>query len=349
MSTPDVPVARPEAGAAVRHIPLNRAVREALEYEMEHDPTVFMMGEDIGAFGGVYQTATGFLEKFGPERVRDTPISESAFLAAGLGAAMSGLKPIVEVMFVDFVGVCLDPLYNAAAKASYHTAGRQPAPMVIVMGVGGGYSDGSQHSQTLYSTLAHLPGLKVVVPSNAYDAKGLMHSAIADPNPVVYMMHKRLLGMGWFEPIPEATVHVPRGRYTVPIGKARVCREGTDVTVVGVGETVFHALEAAAGFEAQGVSVEVVDLRSVAPLDRETLCHSARKTGRLVVVDEDYRTCGVAGEVIATVVESEFRALRAPPQRVTFPDIPIPYARPLERFVRPDVQKVVDAVRATLA
>lgn len=323
---------------------MNRAIREALEYEMAHDPTVFMMGEDIGVFGGIYQTATGFIDKFGAHRVLDTPISEAGFMAAAAGAAIAGLKPVVELMFVDFVGVCLDPIYNMAAKNAYHSAGRQPVPMVMVTAVGGGLSDASQHSQTLYATFAHLPGLKIVVPSNAYDARGLMHAAIRDPNPVIFMIHKQLSGMQWFHPVKEATTVVPQDRYEVDIGTAAVCRQGGDVTLVGFGVTLHYALQAAEILAQQGVEAEVIDVRSIVPLDRETILQSVRKTGRLVVVDEDYGNCGVAGEIIASMTERDITMFKSSPRRVTFPDIPIPYSRAMEMHVRPTVEKIVTAV-----
>ncbi|MBL4802385.1 MAG: alpha-ketoacid dehydrogenase subunit beta [Emcibacter sp.] len=334
-----------EVKKQVRKIPVNRAIREALEYELLHDKKTFFMGEDIALFGGVYQTATGFPEKFGPDRIIDTPISEAGFMAAATGAAMSGMKPIVELMFVDFLGVCLDPIYNAAAKGAYHSDGAQPVPMTIITGIGGGYSDASQHSQTLFATFAHLPGIKVVVPSNAYDAKGLLHAAIRDPNPVVYMLHKRLTGMGWFDPIKDAAVHVPKEDYVIPMGEAAIVREGRDITLVGWGETLWMAVRAAESLEKDGISAEVIDLRTIVPLDRETVFNSVAKTGRLIAIDEDYRMCGVAGEVIASVVEQDVSVLKATPQRVTFPDIPIPYARSLESYVRPNMDKIVAAAK----
>lgn len=329
-------------------IPLHRAVREALAWEMANDPSVFVMGEDVGIMGSVFQIAAGLLEEFGPERVRDTPISESGFMAAATGAAMAGMKPVVELMFVDFVGVCLDPIMNMAAKNAYHTGGAQPVPMVIATGIGGGYCDASQHSQSLFATFAHLPGLKVVCPSNAYDARGLMHAAIADPNPVVYMFHKKLTGMGWFGPLKTAAVRVPDQKFEVPIGKAFVRREGTDVTLVGWSVTLHQALEAADKLAEQGVSAEVIDLASLVPMDVDTILASVRKTGRLVVADEDYQNCGVASEVITRVVERDFGALKAAPQRVCFPDIPIPFAREMEDAARPDADKIAAAAQSIL-
>jgi len=328
-----------------RVLPLNRAVREALEYEMDNDPSVFMMGEDIAVFGGVYQTATGFLDKYGEHRVRDTPISEAAFISAAGGAAMAGMKPVVELMFIDFMGVCFDPILNFISKHAYHTDGQQGLPMVIVTGAGGGYHDGSQHSQCLYASLAHVPGLKIVLPTTAYDAKGLMHSAIADPNPVVFVLHKRLIGSTWFQMIRESSTMVPEGYYQLPIGEAAVRREGSDITLVGLGETVYHALSAAESLAQEGLSAEVIDLRTLVPLDRDCVRRSVAKTGRLLVIDEDYRTCGIAGEVIASVVEHDVSMLKSTPGRVTFPDNPIPLARPLELHARPDTEKVLTAVR----
>ena len=327
---------------------LHRAVRDALDWEMAQDPRVFVMGEDVAVFGSVFQVAAGLLEKYGSERVRDTPISESGFISAAVGAAMSGMKPVVELMFIDFVGVCLDPIYNMAAKNAYHSGGAQPVPMVIMTGIGGGYADGSQHSQSLFATFAHLPGLKVVVPSNAYDARGLMHAAIADPNPVVFMFHKKLTGMGWFNPVKTAAVPVPRERYEVPIGKAFVRRSGTDITLVGWSVTVHQAMDAAEMLARDGISAEVIDLASLVPMDIDTVIESVRKTGHLIVVDEDYRNCGVAGEVIARVVERDIGMLKGPPQRICFPDVPIPFALNMELHLRPDAQKIAAEARRSL-
>lgn len=331
-----------------RKVLMNRAIREALDHELSTDPTVFFMGEDVGEFGGVYQTATGLLAKHGAERVRDTPISEAGFMAAAAGAAMAGMRPVVELMFVDFMGVCLDPIYNFMAKHAMHTGGKQSMPVTIMTGIGGGYSDASQHSQTLFATFAHLPGMKVVAPSNAYDARGLLHASIRDPNPVIFMMHKELLGLGLWGAMPEATSIVPDEAYEVPIGKAFVRREGADVTIVGLASTTHMAMRAAAELEKSDIDAEVIDLVSVVPMDRETILASVEKTGRLVVVDEDYRNCGVAGEVIASVVEEIGQTLKAPPRRIAFPDIPIPYARPLEMAARPNANMIVETTTQLL-
>lgn len=229
-----------------RKLTIARAMAEAVAQEMRMDPSVFVMGEDIGKLGGVYGNTRGLLEEFGAERIRDTPISETAFIGAAVGAAQDGMRPVVELMFVDFFGVCFDAIYNLMAKNIYFSGGNFKVPMVLMTSTGGGYSDAGQHSQCLYGTFAHLPGMKVVCPSNAYDAKGLMTAAMRDDSPVVYMYHKSLQGMGWLATEPGATVRTPEESYTLEIGKAKVVREGTDVTIVSVGMGVHHALKAAA-------------------------------------------------------------------------------------------------------
>ncbi|MEL6343673.1 MAG: alpha-ketoacid dehydrogenase subunit beta [Myxococcota bacterium] len=333
----------PESTQPARKLTIARAMAEAIALEMRTDPTVFVMGEDIAALGGVFGNTRGLLDEFGPQRIRDTPISETAFMGVATGAAMDGMRPVVELMFVDFFGVCFDAIYNCMAKNAYFSGGTVKVPVVLMTSTGGGYSDAGQHSQCLYGTFAHLPGMKVVSPSNAYDAKGLMTAAIQDDNPVVFMYHKGLQGMGWLKTEPGATVAVPNDRYTVEIGKAAVVREGRDVTIVGLAMGVHNALRAADQLAADGVSAEVIDLRSLVPLDREAVIASVRKTGRLIVVDEDYHSYGVSGEIIASVVEHDVGILKATPQRVTYPDVPIPFARPLEQFCLPNAEKIVAA------
>ncbi|WP_339709712.1 alpha-ketoacid dehydrogenase subunit beta [uncultured Sphingosinicella sp.] len=325
-----------------RRLTIARAISEAIGQEMERDPSVLVMGEDIGQLGGVFGTTTGLLDKFGAERVRDTPISETAFIGAAVGLAAAGMRPIVELMFVDFFGVCMDAIYNLAAKQSYFSGGQVTCPMVLMTSVGGGYGDAGQHSQTLYATFGHLPGLKVVIPSNAHDAKGLMLAAIRDPNPVVFMYHKALQGMGWLGTVQRSITDAPEGDYVVPIGKAAIVREGSDITLVGLGLSVHHALDAAARLEKQVHSAEVIDLRSIAPLDRETVRDSVRKTGRLLVVDDDYMSYGVGAEIIASVCEAGI-PLRAAPRRIAHPDIPVPFTPVMEHFVLPDADKVTAA------
>lgn len=333
-------------GTNERRLTIARAMAESIQQEMQNDDRVFVMGEDIGELGGVFGNTRGLLEEFGKERVRDTPISETAFISAAVGAAQDGMRPVVELMFVDFFGVCFDAIYNLMAKDIYFSGGGVKVPMVLMTSTGGGYSDAGQHSQCLYGTFAHLPGMKVVSPSNAYDAKGLMTAAMRDDSPVVYMYHKRLQGMGWLGTEAGATVDTPEQSYTVEIGKAKVVRKGTDVTLVGLAMGVHNALKAADKLAEQGVSAEVIDLVSLVPLDRETVIDSVEKTGRLIVIDEDYHSYGISGEIIATVSEHDISKLKAAPKRVTYPDVPVPFARPMEQFCLPNPDKIVAAYRA---
>ncbi len=332
-----------------RLLTTSKAIAEAISQEMERDPNVFVMGEDIGTYGGIFGATEGLLAKHGPERIMDTPISETAFIGAAVGAAVSGMRPIAELMFVDFFGVCMDQIYNHMAKIHYMSGGNLKVPMVLTMAIGGGYGDASQHSQTLFGTFAHLPGMKIVVPSTPYDAKGLMISAIRDDNPVLYMFHKGVMGLGWMTPNPRATADVPEAPYTIPIGKADVKREGRDLTIVTLSLMVHRALDAAEDLAKDGIEAEVLDLRSVVPLDREAIVASVKKTKRLLVVDEDYTSFGLTGEVITSVVEGAFDHLDAPPMRLAYPDVPIPYSRPLEEFCLPDREKIAAAAKKLLA
>lgn len=324
-----------------RKITIAKAMAEAIAHEMRADPGVVVMGEDIAQLGGVFGNTRGLLEEFGPERVRDTPISETAFIGAAVGMAASGMRPIVELMFVDFFGVCMDAIYNLAAKQSYFSGGSVACPMVLMTSVGGGYGDAGQHSQTLFATFGHMPGLKVVVPSNAYDAKGMMIAAIRDPNPVVFMFHKALQGMGWLGTVQRSVVDVPEDGFVVELGKAAVVRDGGDITIAGLGHTVHLALDAAAELAKRGIETEVIDLRSIAPLDRETVLASVRKTGAFLSVDDDYNSYGVGAELIASVAEAV--PLRALPQRISYPDIPVPFAPEMEHAVLPSADKIVAA------
>jgi pyruvate dehydrogenase E1 component beta subunit len=318
----------------------NKALSEAIRLEMERDPNVFVMGEDVGVYGGIFGATEGLFQKFGPERVMDTPISETAFIGAGIGAASEGMRPIVELMFVDFFGVCMDQIYNQMAKIPYMSGGNVKLPMVLMTAVGGGYSDAAQHSQTLYATFAHLPGMKVVAPTTPYDLKGMMISAIRDDNPVVFMFHKTLQGLGWMDQLDASLGHVPEESYTVPLGKVKIVREGTDLTIIGIQMTTVHALEAAKRLEADGISAEVIDLRSLVPLDRDTILQSIKKTHRLLVVDEDYLSYGMTAEIAALAAEHALYDLEAPIKRIAIPDVPIPYSRPLEQFILPNADKI---------
>ena len=339
-----------------RELTLSQAINEAIRLEMRRDPTIIVLGEDIAggagrahlgfvdAWGGPLRATHGLITEFGPTRVIDTPIAEMGFVGAAVGAAMTGLRPIVEVMFVDLIGVCYDQIINQAAKMHYMMGGQVRLPLVIRTAFcsrgdkrtyGGGAA--AQHSQTLYSVLAHVSGLKVVVPSTAYNAKGLIASAIRDDGPVVVLEHK-FLGFA-------AKSHVPELPYTYPIGKAEVVRAGTDVTLFGIGRMTHVCLEAAAGLEGRGVSAEVVDVLTLAPLDEETILESVRRTHRLVVVDEDNPVASMARDIAARVADKAFDWLEAPVKTVTAPDTPLPFAAVLEADYIPNAVKVVAAVR----
>ena len=338
-----------EAPHGTHRLTTSKAMVEAIALEMERDPSVIYLGEDVGKYGGIFSSTTGLLDRFGPERVIDTPISETGFIGLGIGAAVEGLRPIVELMFTDFMGVCLDQIYNHMAKIHFESGGNVKVPMVLTAAAGGGYSDGAQHSQCLWGTFAHLPGMKVVVPSTPADAKGLMTSAIRDDNPVVYIFHKGVMGLPWMAKNPRSLEDVPDGEHTVPIGRARTARTGSDVTVVTLSLSVHHALDVADRLAPEGIDVEVVDLRSLVPLDRHAILESVGKTGRLVVVDEDYLSFGVSGEVVASVTDVDPGLLRGPAQRVAVPDVPIPYAHDLEYAVLPRQARIEHAIRAAAA
>jgi len=327
-----------------RELTMSRAVVEAIGTEMRDNDEVFYMGEDVADYGGIFDSTQGLLEEFGHDRIMDVPISETAYLGAAVGAAQQGMRPIAELMFVDFFGVAMDQIYNQMAKNTYMSGGSVSVPMVLTTAVGGTYSDAAQHSQALYGTFAHLPGMKVVVPSTAYDAKGLMHNAIRDDDPVVYMYHKRLMGLGWLPAPKGPKTPVPEEEYTIPFGTADVKREGADATVVTLGLHVHRALDAAASLAEEGIDCEVIDLRTLVPLDRETVVESVAKTGRLVVVDEDYRSFGLTGEIVSSVADEALASLDAV-ERVAMPDVPIPYARELETEVMPSTGDIEAAVR----
>ena len=313
------------------------AVSDALREEMRHDESVLCMGEDIGVFGGAFKVTEGLIDEFGPDRVWDTPLAESAIVGAAVGAAVEGMRPVCEMQFADFVACGFDQLVNVAAKMHYRQG--IAVPMVVRLPSGGGFSGGPFHSQNPEAWFLQAPGLKVVAPSTPEDAKGLLAAAIQDPNPVVYLEHKHLYR--------RAKGEVPEGRYELPLGEARVVREGTDLTVVAYGAMVPLALEATEDLD--GASVEVVDLRSLVPLDGETVLRSVRKTSKVVVLHEATRSCGVGAEVCALIAEEAFEDLDGPVVRVTAPDVPIPFSPPLERAVLPQVDDVREACRELLA
>ncbi len=332
--------------STTRKLTMAQAISEAIAQEMTRDPDVFVLGEDIGKYGGIFGATGGLLDKFGKDRIMDTPISETAFIGTAIGAAAEGMRPIAEIMFVDFFGVCMDMIYNHMAKNTYMAGGNIRLPMVLMAGTGGGYNDAAQHSQCLWSTFAHMPGMKVVVPSNAYDAKGLMTQAIRDDNPVVFLFHNGIMGLPWMSYFEGSTTEVPTEAYTIPFGQARVVREGRDVTIVTLSQMVQKAVLAANELASEGISAEIVDLRTLVPLDRATVLQSVRKTGRLLVADEDYLSFGLTGEIAALIAENlDSVVLKAPVRRLAVPDVPIPFSRPLEQFVIPQVQHIATAAR----
>lgn len=317
------------------------AVREAIAAEMREDDRVILMGIDVGAGGGIFAVTRGLFDEFGPERVRDTPISEMGFVGAAVGAAATGLRPVVELMFMDFLGVCFDPLLNQAAKLRYMTAGRLEFPLVVRTQTGAGRSSGAQHSQSLEAILAHIPGLKVVLPGTVEDAYTLMRLSIQDPNPVVYVENRRLYGRRGTLPPPDGDL--------LPIGRARVVRAGSDVTVVAYSRMVEAALTAAAGLADDGVDCEIIDLRSLVPLDLATVLESVAKTRRAVVAHEAVVAFGAGAELAAQITEAAFDALHGPVIRVGAPSVPMPFSPPLEEECIPDAPDIAAAVRTAMA
>ena len=314
------------------------AIRAAMSEEMRRDERVFLFGEDIGRYGGAFGVSFGMLEEFGPERIKETPISEAAIVGAAAGAAMVGMRPIAEMMFMDFILLAMEQLVNQAAKVRFMFGGKATVPMVIRMPAGSGTGAAAQHSQSLESLLIHIPGIKVVNPSTPYDAKGLLLSSIRDPNPVCFIEHKLLY---------KTKGDVPDQEYTIPIGVADIKREGRDITVVAANIMVSRTLSVAEKLSAEGIEVEVVDPRTLRPLDADTIIKSVRKTGRLLVVHEACKTGGWAGEVIASVASSPaFDYLDAPMRRLAGKDIPIPYNRNLEQAAVPQESDIEKEIRA---
>ncbi len=318
-------------------INMSKAINNALKHEMERDPDVFILGIDVS--GGMMGVTAGLQDQFGENRVRDTPITESAIVGAAVGAAAAGLRPVAELMFVDFIGVAMDQLFNQAAKMRYMFGGKIKIPMVLRTTCGAGMGTAAQHSQSLEAWFMHIPGLKVVMPSTPYDAKGLMISAIRDDNPVVFIENKML----YF-----TQGEVPEEAYTIPIGSADIKREGEDVTIVATGQMVSRALNAAESASAEGISVEVLDPRSLLPLDEGTLLESVRKTHRMVIVHEEVKNAGSGAEIAATVGEKAFGYLDAPILRVGGPFCPIPFSQKLEAEFIPSEGKILDAIKTVM-
>ena len=313
-----------------------QALNDAMRQEMERDPNVFILGEDVGKFGGCFGVTQGLYDQFGERRVRDTPISESAIMGAAAGAAAAGLRPIAELMFVDFIGVAMDQLFNQAAKMRFMFGGKAMVPMVLRMPQGAGVGAAAQHSQCVEAWFMHIPGIKVCIPATPADAKGLLVSAIRDDNPVVFLEHKLLYGIEG---------EVDDDLYEIPIGKGKVVREGSDVTIVATALMVHRALEAAEILAKDGISVEVVDPRSLVPLDKDCILDSVRKTHALVVVHEAVKNAGAGAEIAAMVAEEAIEYLDAPIVRIGAPFCPVPFSPTLEQAYMPSVEKIVQAVR----
>jgi pyruvate/2-oxoglutarate/acetoin dehydrogenase E1 component len=331
-----------------RQLSFQQAINEALAQEMERDKTVILMGEDVAggsgtegqmdAWGGPLGITKGLWSKFG-DRVMDTPISESAFVGAAIGAAVSGLRPVAELMFVDFMGVCFDQIFNQAAKFRYMFGGKAVTPLVVRTMCGAGFRAAAQHSQCLYPIFTHIPGLKCVVPSTPYDAKGLLIQAIRDDDPVIFFEHKLLYPMQG---------DVPQEPYVIPFGEASFVREGSDVTIVTLGRMVHVASDAAVALAKDGIDCEIIDLRTTSPLDEDSVLESVEKTGRVIVVDEASPRCNIATDISALIAEKAFASLKAPILRVTPPHTPVPFSDVLEDMYIPDAAKVVSAVRDLL-
>jgi pyruvate/2-oxoglutarate/acetoin dehydrogenase E1 component len=324
----------------VREITYRQALNEALDEEMARDPDVFLMGEDIAIYGGAYGVTMDLLKKYGERRVIDTPISEAAIVGSGLGAALLGMRPVVEIMYVDFIGLAMDQLNNQVAKIRYMFGGKCTVPLTIRTEGGAGRTLGAHHSQSLEAWLMHIPGIKVVMPGTPADAKGLLKSAIREDNPIVFIEHKMLYNLKG--PVPD-------GEYLIPIGKTDVKKEGKDVTLISYSRMLQFSLEAAKVLEKDGISAEVVDMRTLLPLDMETVCASVRKTNRAVIVEEDTKTAGAGAEIGMRIIEEAFDHLDAPVLRIAGADVPMPKAPNLEKLAIPSVESIVKGVREVLA
>ena len=333
-----------------RKLSFRQAINEALTQEMTRDPRVILMGEDVSggtgspgeqdAWGGPLGVTKGLHSKFGPTRVLDTPISESGFIGAAVGAAAAGLRPVAELMFVDFMGVCFDQIFNQAAKFRYMFGGKATTPVVIRCMFGGGFRAAAQHSQCLYNVFTHIPGLKCVVPSSPYEAKGLLIQSIRDDDPVMFFEHKMLY---------DVEEDVPEGAYTIPFGEANVLRDGNDATIVALGRMVGQSMLAADALAKEKISCEVIDPRTTSPFDEDTILESVERTGRLVVVDESNPRCSMATDIAALAADKAFKALKAPIRLVTAPHTPVPFSPALEDLYLPNADKIAAAVRGIAA
>jgi len=315
------------------------SLRMTLKEEMQNDPSLMLIGEDIGRYGGIFGVTKGLLEEFGPQRVRSTPISESAIIGSALGAAMTGIRTVAEIMYVDFTTCAMDQIVNQVAKMRYMSGGKAKIPLVIRTQEGGGRGNAAQHSQSLEALFLHVPGLKIVMPSTPYDARGLLKTAIRDDNPVMFIEHKLLYA---------TKGHIPDGEYLIPFGQAEIKRKGKDVTVIAISYMVLKALRAAEQLAKEGIDAEVIDLRTLVPLDLESLLQSIRKTNRAVIVHEGCKRGGIGAEIASNIMEEAFDFLDAPIQRVGALNVPIPYSEPLEKAVIPDEEDIMMGVKKVL-
>ena len=322
-----------------REITYCQALNEALAEETKRDERVFLMAEDIGPYGGAYGVTNGLMEKFGEERVRDTAISEAAIIGAGLGAAMTGMRPIVEIMYIDFIGICMGQINNQVAKIRYMFGGETKVPLVIRTEGGTGRTLGAHHSQSLEAWFIHIPGIRVVMPATPYDAKGLLKTSIRDDNPILFIEHKMLY---------NTKGQVPEEEYLVPLGEAEITRKGTDVTLITYSRMLLYSLEAAEELEKEGINVEVIDLRTLLPLDIKTIIHSIEKTNRAIIVEEDCKTGGVGAEIGMQIMENCFDELDAPIKRIAGADVPMPKSPNLEKLAIPSKEDIIKAIKEML-
>jgi len=320
----------------IKKITYAQAISEAIDEEMQRDKNIILLGEDVGILGGNFKATVGLYEKYGEWRVKDTPISENSFTGLGLGAALTGLRPIVEIMFSDFIMLAMDQIANQAAKIRYMSGGQAIVPLTIRTTLGGGRSSAAQHSQSLQALVCHIPGLKVVMPSSAAEAKGLLKTAIRDDNPVIFFEHKMEY---------NKTYEVPEGEYTIPFGVANILKKGKDITIVGTSNQALKALQAAEELIKVGIDAEIIDPRTLVPLDKNTIIESVKKTGRLLIVDEGYERCGVAGEIAMSVLKDVFYYLNAPIERLTTANLPLPFSPALEFPIIPDEKKIYQIVK----
>jgi len=320
----------------MKEITYAQAISEAIDEEMQRDKNVIILGEDVGVFEGYFKTAVGLYDKYGEWRVRDTPISENSFVGLGLGASLTGLRPIIEMNFSDFLLLAMDQIANQAAKIRYMSGGQAKVPLTIRAALGGGRSAAAQHSQSLQALVCHIPGLKVVLPSSGFEAKGLLKTAIRDDNPVIFFDNKVEY---------NSVCQIPEEEYTIPFGIANILREGGDVTIVGTSSQALKALKAAEKLDKEGISIEVIDPRTIVPLDKETIIRSVKKTGKLLIVDEGYERCGVAKDIGMSVLKKIFYDLDLPIELLTLPNVPIPFSPVLEFSIIPDEEKIYQRVK----